>query len=131
MRAGPAAATIGRMTTVLIVDDHDSYRALARRLLESEGFDVVGESADGVAAVADAERLQPEVVLLDVQLPDIDGFEVARRLAALASPPTVVLCSSREASDYGPQVGRASVNGFISKADLSGTRLAALMGRSR
>jgi DNA-binding NarL/FixJ family response regulator len=119
------------MTTVLIVDDHDSYRALAKRLLENEGYDVVGESADGLTAVADAARLQPEVVLLDVQLPDIDGFEVARRLAALASPPTVVLCSSREASDYGPQVGRASVNGFISKADLSGTRLAALMGRSR
>lgn len=118
------------MTTVLIVDDHDSYRVLARRLLESEGFDVVGESADGLSAVADAERLRPEVVLLDVQLPDIDGFEVARRLAALASPPTVVLCSSREASDYGPQVDRAAVNGFISKADLSGTRLAALMSGS-
>lgn len=118
------------MTTVLIVDDHDSYRALARRLLESEGFDVVGESADGLSAVADADRLRPEVVLLDVQLPDIDGFEVARRLAALASPPTVVLCSSREASDYGGQVTRASVNGFISKADLSGTRLASLMRRS-
>ena len=118
------------MTTVLIVDDHDSYRALARRLLESEGFDVVGESADGVSAVADAERLQPEVVLLDVQLPDIDGFEVARRLARLPCAPTVVLCSSREASDYGGQVKRASVNGFISKADLSGTRLAALMSGS-
>ncbi len=115
------------MTTVLIVDDHDSYRAIARQLLTSEGFDVVGESPDGRSAVADAARLQPEVVLLDVQLPDVDGFEVARRLAELPFPPTVVLCSSREASDYGGQVTQATVNGFISKADLSGTRLAALV----
>ena len=130
MRPGRLAATILRMTTVLIVDDHDSYRAVARRLLEIEGFDVVGESADGLSAVRDAERLRPDVVLLDVQLPDIDGFEVARRLSSLSSPPTVVLCSSREASDYGGKVGRAAANGFISKADLSGARLAALMGSS-
>ncbi|HVE64528.1 MAG TPA: response regulator [Mycobacteriales bacterium] len=112
------------MTRVLIVDDHDSYRATARRLLESEGFEVVGESPDGETAVADAERLHPAVVLLDVQLPDIDGFEVARRLAALDDPPVVVLCSSREAVDYGSKVKAAAVSGFISKAELSGARLA-------
>ena len=115
------------MTRVLIVDDHDAYRAVARRLLESEGFDVVGESADGESAVADTVRLRPEVVLLDVQLPGIDGFEVARRLSALKDPPVVVLCSSREASDYGSKVQAAAASGFISKAELSGTRLAAVV----
>jgi signal transduction histidine kinase len=69
-------------TTVLIVDDHDGFRESARALLEAEGFAVVGGAADGAAALAAAQRLRPEVVLLDIQLPDLDGFAVARQLAA-------------------------------------------------
>ena len=72
---------------VLIVDDHPSFRASARVLLEAEGFDVVGEAADGAQALTEAGRLSPEVVLLDVQLPDIDGFDVAARLTGAADAP--------------------------------------------
>jgi CheY-like chemotaxis protein len=127
MRPRPGAATILRMTTVLIVDDHASYRAFARRLLESEGYDVVGESADGLSAVVDTERLAPEVVLLDVQLPDIDGFEVAERLRDHAGAPAVVLTSSREASDYGGLPQRSGACGFVPKGELSGDGIAALL----
>ena len=71
--------------TVLIVDDHADFRASARALLEAEGFDVVGEAASGEEAIAEAGRLRPEVILLDIQLPGDDGFAVARRLAAESS----------------------------------------------
>src|SRR6478752_6415783 len=87
--------------TVLIVDDHPSFRATARALLEADGFSVVGEAADGQEALARATELGPDIVLLDVQLPDLDGFEVATRLGANGNAPAVVLVSSRDASDYG------------------------------
>ena len=80
-RASRACETIRSMpVSVLIVDDHPSFRATARLLLESEGFEVVGEAADGAAGLRDARALEPDLVLLDVQLPDIDGFEVAAQL---------------------------------------------------
>ena len=114
--------------TVLIVDDHDSFRESARSLLEAEGFTVVGDAADGAAAVAEVARLQPDLVLLDVQLPDADGFAVAELLAAGAEPPRVVLISSRDAAAYGPRLGAAPVCGFLAKRELSGASLAALVG---
>ena len=98
---------------VLIVDDHPSFRATARVLLEAEGFDVVGEAADGASALTEAGRLQPEVVLLDVQLPDIDGFDVAARLTGNADGPVVILVSSRDSSDFGPLVMRSGARGFV------------------
>lgn len=113
------------MTSVLVVDDHRSFRVSARRLLEAEGFDVVGEARDGGGAIAVAQHLQPDVVLLDVQLPDVDGLEVASRLAALGVRSEVVLTSNRTALEYGPALAQAHVRGFIPKAELSG---AALMG---
>jgi DNA-binding NarL/FixJ family response regulator len=115
--------------SVLIVDDHPSFRASARRLLEAEGFNVVGEAADGRAAIAAAQELQPELVLLDVQLPDLDGFEVAARLAALGLPSAVVLTSSRNAAEYGRMVAETPVRGFIPKADLSGAALTGFLSR--
>jgi DNA-binding NarL/FixJ family response regulator len=113
--------------TVLIVDDHDAFRESASALLEAEGFAVIGEAADGRAALTEAERLRPQVVLLDVQLPDLDGFAVAERLAAGANPPNVVLISSREAVSYGPRLEATPARGFITKRELSGSALAALV----
>jgi DNA-binding NarL/FixJ family response regulator len=109
---------------VLIVDDHAGFRSQARALLEAEGFDVVGEASDGASALAAARELGADVVLLDVQLPDIDGFDVASQLSADAS---VVLVSSREAADYGSLVQACGACGFIAKADLSGASLRALL----
>jgi DNA-binding NarL/FixJ family response regulator len=114
--------------TVLIVDDHEAFRESAAALLEAEGFAVVGEAADGGSAIAQAERLRPEVVLLDIQLPDLDGFAVAERLASGSDPPIVVLISSREAAAYGPRLGAAVAQGFLPKRELSGAALAALVG---
>ena len=113
--------------SVLIVDDHPSFRASARRLLEAEGFDVVGEAGDGHAAIAAAQQLKPDLVLLDVQLPDLDGFEVAARLAALGLPSAVILTSSRNAAEYGPLVTETPVRGFVPKAELSGAVLTGLL----
>lgn len=115
-------------TTVLIVDDHGGFRESARALLEAEGFAVVGCAPDGAAALAAVRRLRPEVVLLDIQLPDLDGFAVARQLAAAPDPPRVVLISSRDAAAYGERLARAPACGFIAKAGLTGRALAAMVG---
>jgi DNA-binding NarL/FixJ family response regulator len=115
------------MTTVLIVDDHASFRASARALLSAEGFEVVGEAEDGELAVGEIERLRPDVVLLDVQLPGIDGFEVANRVAANGDRPEIILTSSRDAGDYGDLVTRSPARGFVPKDELSGAAIAALL----
>jgi DNA-binding NarL/FixJ family response regulator len=112
--------------TVLIVDDHPSFRASARRLLEADGYVVVGEAADGTAALAAVDDLAPEVVLLDVALPDLDGFEVARRLSG-ADGPAVVLTSSRDWASVGDLVRDSGARGFVAKDDLSGAAIAALV----
>ena len=96
-------------------------------MLEADGFEVVGEAADGAAALEAVRRLRPDVVLLDVQLPGIDGFEVAERLAAERDPPAVVLISSRERDSYGRQLATSPVRGFVAKGDLSGECLAGLV----
>lgn len=114
--------------TVLIVDDHAGFRSWTRSLLETEGFLVVGETADGASAVVAAQDLRPDVVMLDVMLPDASGFDVAQRLVTLTDPPLVVLISSREARDYGDAIGHSAALGFISKSELSGHRLRALLG---
>jgi DNA-binding NarL/FixJ family response regulator len=120
-------ATIRSVTTVLIVDDHPSFRASARALLEAEGFEVVGEAEDGDAAINAVRRLNPKVVLLDVQLPDMDGFEVASRLTEGGDGPCVVLVSSRDGSDFGALVERSGACGFVPKAELSGAAISALL----
>ena len=118
----------GVRTTLLIVDDNEDFRRSASALLTAEGFDVVGGVADGNGALEAVERLRPDVVLLDVQLPDVDGFAVAERLAETLDPPQVVLISSREAAAYGPRVDTARALGFLAKRELSGAALAALVG---
>jgi DNA-binding NarL/FixJ family response regulator len=112
---------------VLIVDDHEAFRASASALLEAEGFAVVGTAADGAAAVEAAARLRPSVVLLDVQLPDVDGVVVAGLLSRLAEPPQVVFVSSRDAASYGSRLDMTTARGFLAKRELSGAALAALV----
>ncbi|HEX5191224.1 MAG TPA: response regulator transcription factor [Solirubrobacteraceae bacterium] len=116
-------------STILIVDDHPGFRASARRMLEDAGYDVVAEAADGTSALAAARDLHPAVVLLDVYLPDLDGFEVAARLADGDDPPAVVLTSSHEADDFADSVTRSGARGFLSKRELSGPALAAMLGQ--
>jgi len=116
--------------TVLIVDDHSGFRSLARALLEADGFDVIGEAADGASALAAAKRLRPALVLLDIQLPDLDGFEVAERLADQSeSPPVVVLISTRAASSYRHRLADSPAVGFVAKSELAGAALSALLAR--
>jgi DNA-binding NarL/FixJ family response regulator len=126
-RAG-SACDYSNVTTVLIVDDHPSFRATARALLQAEGFDVIGEAENGVAALRSAKELHPDLVLLDVQLPDFDGFEVCARLTGNGGGPAVILTSSRDASDFGPLVARSGARGFVPKAELSGAALIAVLG---
>jgi CheY-like chemotaxis protein len=114
-------------TSVLVVDDHPSFRLSVRLLLESEGYRVVGEAATGHEALVACRTLEPDCVLLDVQLPDTDGFDVAARLAGLQRPPTVILTSTRDRSDFGPLVTRSGARGFVAKPELSGHTLAALL----
>jgi DNA-binding NarL/FixJ family response regulator len=109
--------------TVLIVDDHATFRALARRMLEAGGYDVVGEAADGASALDQVSRLRPSLVLLDVQLPDIDGFAVAERLARQDDPPAVVLTSSRDASAYRRRLATTSAHGYLAKSELTAPAL--------
>ena len=129
MQPRVARATIGGgvMCTVLIVDDHESFRTAARALLEADGFDVVGEVGDGESALAEVTRLRPELVLLDIQLPDSDGFKIAERLGEASDPPAIVLTSSRAEGSYRRRLGRSPARGFIAKAELSGQALAALL----
>jgi DNA-binding NarL/FixJ family response regulator len=123
-----SSATIRLMArTLLIVDDHSNFRSFARRLLEAEGFVVVGEAVDGESAIREARLLKPEVVLLDIMLPDLDGFVVCAELSESADPPAVVLTSSRDASSYGRRLGESQARGFIRKSELSGAGLAALL----
>ena len=117
----------GVRPTALIVDDHAGFRRSARRLLDAEGFDVVGESIDGASALAMVRELRPQVVLLDVLLPDTDGFAVAERIARVDGAPRVVLTSSRGESEFGPRLRRTAAEGFVAKSELSGEHLRALL----
>lgn len=114
--------------TVLIVDDHPSFRATVKTLLLADGFDVVGEAEDGRSAIDAVRRLEPDLVLLDVQLPDMDGFTVANELcAANGYCPKIVLTSSHDESDFGPIVTRCGAAAFVPKGELSGGALRAVL----
>jgi DNA-binding NarL/FixJ family response regulator len=113
------------VATILIVDDHPSFRATARAILEADGFEVVGEAEDGASALEAVHRLRPDILLLDVQLPDMDGFAVLEHLPTGAPP--VVLISSRDACDYDGMIRGSGARGFISKAELSGSAIRSLL----
>ena len=115
---------------ILVVDDHAGFRAIARRWLEAEGWTVVGEAADGAAGLLAAAALRPDVVLLDIGLPDMDGFDVAERLATDGTP-DVVLVSSRDPGANAGRVATSRAVGFIAKEDLDGDGLRALLASVR
>jgi len=116
---------------VLIVDDNTCFRATARRLLERSGLIVVAEAGTGFGGVQEARRHRPDLVLLDVELPDFDGFEVAERLSRLEAPPDVILTSSLDVTDFGALVTSSPALGFIPKAELSAAAIEGLIARSR
>jgi DNA-binding NarL/FixJ family response regulator len=113
--------------TVLIVDDHAPFRALARALLEGEGFSVVGEADDAVSAVVAASKLCPDVVLLDVFLPDGRGWDIVQEVRDAGGGSAVVLTSSRDVSSFGRRLKASGAKGFLAKDELSGPALEALM----
>ena len=115
-------------STVVIVDDSEPFRRSARGLLELDGYDVIGEAADGASGLDLVSRLRPDVVLLDIALPDMSGLEIAERLAP--APSHVVLVSSRDPADFGARIRRSGAAGFISKDELSGTVLADVLARA-
>lgn len=120
-----------RSPTVLVVDDHAGFRATARRMLERDGWTVVGEAADGASALTAVSAFKPDVVLLDVGLPDSDGFGVADDLASQnAGGPAIVLISSRDRSAYGGRIAASPALGFIAKDDLDGPVLRALLAQT-
>jgi CheY-like chemotaxis protein len=121
MSMGPVASS------VLIVDDDARFRAWARVLLERAGYVVVGEAADGASAIAAAHRARPELMLLDLQLPDTDGFAVALALSGEPSPPAIVLTSTRDPGDYGERIDNSGALGFLPKEQVSGEALAGLV----
>ena len=113
--------------TLLIVDDHPSFREAARRLLDGPTFEVVGEAADGRGALAAAARLRPDVMLVDIRLPDLDGYGVARQLATRSDAPAIVLISTLDSSDVGRRAVTSGARGFITKSRLSGDTLGRLL----
>jgi DNA-binding NarL/FixJ family response regulator len=116
--------------TVLLVDDHDEFRAIARTVLEADGFEVIAEAADGEAAVAECERARPDIVVLDVLLPDANGFDIARKLVVHGQGPIVVLISSRDARAYSRRLESTPAHGFLPKRDFSGRALRRLVETS-
>jgi DNA-binding NarL/FixJ family response regulator len=117
------------MTTIVIVDDDPRFRTQARDVLEADGFVVIGEAVDGASGLEAAQALRPDYVLLDIGLPDIEGFEVAKTLAVTGPPPWVVLTSSRDARAYGRRLTNGHAVGFIPKEQISGPAIRGLVER--
>jgi DNA-binding NarL/FixJ family response regulator len=114
--------------TVLIVDDHPGFRSWCRRLLEAEGVVVVADVGDGASALSSVRLLRPDIALIDIRLPDMDGFEVAERLRAGAAVATVIMTSTRDVSEYEGRLTQCGIAGFIPKAELSVAALVGFLG---
>lgn len=127
-----APVTLVHMSqTVLIVDDHDTYRAFVKSLLQEGGFEVVGEAANALSGLDAIRSLQPDLVVLDVQLPSSSGFEMARQLRSEGFSAPIILMSSREAASYGDQIDNSGAVGFIPKGEMSGETVRAVLEAPR
>jgi DNA-binding NarL/FixJ family response regulator len=115
--------------TLVIVDDHAVFRSIAREKLEADGIKVLGEAGDGRSGLDTIAALRPTIVLVDIHLPDIDGFAVARLIAGLSDPPVVVLISSRSGANLTRRSAESGAAGFIAKENLSGAAVRILLGR--
>jgi DNA-binding NarL/FixJ family response regulator len=114
--------------TVLVIDDNEGFRACARHLLETQGFEVLGEAEDATSGIEAARSLRPDIVLLDIHLPDGDGLGAAERIAALNGRSSIVLTSSCDVSDIAGELTRSPARGFIPKSELSGEAIRELLG---
>jgi DNA-binding NarL/FixJ family response regulator len=113
-------ADTGRVaTTVVLVDDHPSFRRSARRLLTTAGYEVLAEAASGTEAVAATREHDPDLVLLDVLLPDCTGFDVVEELGPRDGRPIIVLISSRSAAEFAGRLASSSADAFITKSEFS------------
>jgi DNA-binding NarL/FixJ family response regulator len=109
--------------TLVIVDDHAGFRDSARLLLEEDGFEVLGEAEDGRSGIAAVRSLRPDIVLLDICLPDTDGMAVAKELTAHDDAPVIVLTSSHDREDFGEAIETSGAHAFVPKGELSGETL--------
>lgn len=117
--------------TLLIVDDHAGFRRRVRTVLEDEGYDVVGEAPDGETAIRLAADLSPDVVLLDVVLPGLDGFQTCDLLVAGGAGPAVVLTSTYDPTMFRQRIAASRARGFLPKSEISGPALDRLAGGTR
>jgi DNA-binding NarL/FixJ family response regulator len=113
---------------ILVIDDNTAFRGALCKVLDTECFTVVAEAVTGASGVQLAREHEPDLVLVDVQLPDTDGFDVAEQLAGLDLPMEVILTSGLHLSDLGTLVAESSARGFIPKAELSVGAIKALLG---
>ncbi len=112
---------------ILLIDDHTAFRVNARRALEAAGHEVVGMAEDGITGLNAARVLQPDVVLLDVGLPDISGLDLAAMLHSEAPSLPVVLISTHDAGDFGELARTHGARGFLTKEELFGDALARVL----
>jgi len=100
---------------VLIADDHVVIRMATRMTLETAGHQVVGEASNGVEVVSQARALHPDLIILDMDMPQLDGFAVLQRLHAEPKPAKIVVFSALDADRYAIRCARAGASGFVSK----------------
>ena len=116
---------------LLIVDDHAGFRTFVATLLGGDEFTVAGVAEDGESALTAIDDLVPDLVLLDIQLPGLDGFQVAERIATKEPHPLVVLTSTRDAADFGVRLTNAPVLGFVPKHEMSVAAIKALLDKGQ
>ncbi len=112
---------------ILVIDDNTAFRGAVGQLLAADGFTVVAGAATGERGVQLAREHKPDLVIVDVQLPDTDGFDVAEQLAGLDPALEVILTSSLDSSDLGALVTESPARGFVPKAELSAPAIEALL----